>query len=328
MPFDSIISRSDADALIPEQYIGQIITATTRASAAATLFRSARMSRKLARQPVLSVLPSAHWVSGDTGLKMTTKAAWEDAELVAEELAAVIPVPEAVLLDAQFAIFDELRDAIGEALAEKIDQATLAGIDKPASWTQALVPAARAAGNVVEIASTPAMGGIGNDLDLLLGVVEDAGFDVTGIAAKRALRGMMRRARNAQGDRSIDVAAGDSYLNVPIAYGPGGTLDDDTVAVAGAFDLAVLGVRQDMTFKVLDQAVITNEQNEIIYNLPQQDMLALRVVARYGFATAIPATRDAPDGDGFPFAVLEAAEATGRRTREPAAERKAPAAKK
>lgn len=322
MPFDSIISRSDADALIPEQYIAEIIKATTRASAAASLFRSARMSRKLARQPVLSVLPQAYFVNGDTGLKQTTEARWRDAELVAEEIAAVVPVPESVLADSQFAIFDELRDAIGEAIAERIDGAVLAGTDTPSTWPQALVPAARDAGNTVPVASSPAEGGIGNDLDLLLDAVEDAGFDPTGFAAKRSLRGMMRRSRNAQGDRLIDAGGGSSYLGLPIAYGPGSTLDDETVAIAGAFDLAVLGVRSDMQFKVLDQAVIQDETGRIVWNLAQQDMLALRVTARYGYAVGIPATRDADEGT-FPFAVLESDGSTTRT----AAERKASAAK-
>jgi hypothetical protein len=42
----------------------------------------------------------------------------------------------------------------------------------------------------------------------------------------------------------------------------------------------------------------------VIYNLAQQDMVALRVVARYGYATAIPATRASGAG-GFPFSVLQ-----------------------
>ena len=62
--------------------------------------------------------------------------------------------------------------------------------------------------------------------------------------------------------------------------------------------MAVVGVRQDLTYKLLDQAVITDDTGAIVYNLPQQDMLALRVVARFGFAIAKPVSRNAPGG-GF-----------------------------
>jgi hypothetical protein len=68
--------------------------------------------------------------------------------------------------------------------------------------------------------------------------------------------------------------------------------------------MAVVGVRQDLTYKVLDQVVITDDTGAIVYNLPQQDMLALRVGARFGFAIAKPVSRNASGAGGFPFAVL------------------------
>ena len=58
---------------------------------------------------------------------------------------------------------------------------------------------------------------------------------------------------------------------------------------------------QDLRYKLLDQAVITDDDGAMIYNLPQQDMLALRVMARFAFATARP---DQPPGRRLPFALL------------------------
>ena len=58
--------------------------------------------------------------------------------------------------------------------------------------------------------------------------------------------------------------------------------------------------------KLLDQAVITDDTGAIVYKLPPQEMLALRLVARFGFAIAKPVSRNAPGG-GFPFAVLNSA---------------------
>ena len=324
MSFGQIIGRQDADALIPVETAGQIISATTRASAALTLCRSARMSAKVAKQPVLSALPVAYWIAGDVGLKPPSSAAWDGVELIAEEIAVLVPIPENVLLDSKFPIWDELRPAVAEAIAEKLDAAVLAGTEKPASWPQAIIPAARAAGNVVPIESSPAMGGISNDLDELLGVVEDSGFDPTGFAARRSLRGLMRRARNAQGNRLVDMTSG-NYLGLPISYPPGGALPDDVEAVSGAFDYAVVATRRDLTYKILDQAVISDADGKVVLNLAQQDSLALRVTARFAFAIATPVTRDAPGG-AVPFAVLESS-GDGSSTRT-AAERKAPAAAK
>lgn len=61
-------------------------------------------------------------------------------------------------------------------------------------------------------------------------------------------------------------------------------------------------MRQALRFKLLDRAVITDHTGAIIYNLPQQDMVAMRVTARFAYAVATPATRCG--AGGYPFAVL------------------------
>ena len=72
--------------------------------------------------------------------------------------------------------------------------------------------------------------------------------------------------------------------------------------------MAVLGLRQDMRFKLLDQAVITDDTGKVIYNFPQQDMIGMRVTFRAAFAVANPVTRPiAGSGTPYPFSVLTAA---------------------
>ena len=121
MPFDSIISRTDADALIPEEVASQVISAATKESAALSLFRRVQLSSKVAKMPVLSALPIAYFVSGDTGLKQTTEAAWQGVMLEAEEIACIVPIPENVVDDADFNVWGELRPAIAEAVAQVLD---------------------------------------------------------------------------------------------------------------------------------------------------------------------------------------------------------------
>jgi hypothetical protein len=101
-------------------------------------------------------------------------------------------------------------------------------------------------------------------------------------------------------------ASTEQILGAQISYVAEGTLGDPTLAVVGDYSLAVIGVRQDLTYKLLDQAVITDNLGAIVYNLPQQDMVALRVVARFAYAVAKPVSRNAA-GSGYPFAVLNSA---------------------
>jgi hypothetical protein len=65
--------------------------------------------------PVLSALPVTYWVSGDTGLKHTSETAWAGVTLTAEEIACIVPIPEAVINDASFDVWTELRPALAEA---------------------------------------------------------------------------------------------------------------------------------------------------------------------------------------------------------------------
>ena len=87
---------------------------------------------------------------------------------------------------------------------------------------------------------------------------------------------------------------------------------DTSVAqlIVGDWSQAVYSVRQDITVKILDQGVIQDPSTKaIVYNLAQQDMIALRVVFRMGWALPNPATRMDGDRTSCPFAYLEPATA-------------------
>jgi HK97 family phage major capsid protein len=301
--YNSIISRTDSDALIPAEQAQAVIKAATQESIALTMFGSAQLSTKVQRQPVMSALPVAYFVSGDTGLKQTTEAAWTGVDLVSEEIAAIVPIPEAVVDDASYDTWGEIRPALAEAVAQVLDAACLAGTNKPASWPAAIIPAAIAAGNVVELGTaTAAQGGVVGDLDSCFDQCEADGFQVSGVAAVTTLKGLLRKARDTNGQKLVDTSTG-MVEGVPIQYALPGTFTATGRAIVGAFENAICGVRQELTYKVLDQAVLSDAAGVVIFNLAQQDMLALRVVARFAFAVANPATR--VGGSGFPFAVLQ-----------------------
>jgi len=258
--------------------------------------------------PVLSVLPTAYFVDGDTGLKQTTEVNWTDKYLEAEEIACIVPIPEAVLDDAAFDVWEEIKPRLVEAIGRTIDAAVLFGFNKPTSWATSIFDAATAAANTFELGSV-ANQKIDVDVSKVMEAVEADGFMVNGFAASVTLKSAFRSLRTTEGlpilQPGLQVGAPDALYNERIYYVTNGAWDaSKALLIAGDFTQGIIGVRQDITYKLLDQAVITDADNNIIYNLAQQDMVALRVVMRLGFQVPNPVNPMNNSGNRYPFAVL------------------------
>jgi len=313
--YNNIISRADAQALIPEVVSNDILTSLANDSAALTMFRHLPMSTAQTRMPVLAALPIAYFVNGDTGLKQTTEVDWSNKYLNVEELAAIVPIPEAVLDDVAFDAWGSIQPLLTNAIGRALDAAIFFGANKPASWPNAIVTDATSAGNAITRGTNAAAaGGIVGDFSDLFGTVEADGFDVNGIVTHVAYKGRLRQARATTGESLVEQDDGQvnamSVYGVDVKYPMRGlwpTGSGAAEAFAGDFTQAILGVRQDITYKVLDQAVIQAADGSIQFNLAQQDMVALRVVARFAFQTANQLNYDqAVDANRYPFAVLKA----------------------
>jgi HK97 family phage major capsid protein len=290
----AVIDRTDAGALIPEDVASGIIKGATDQSAALTMFRRVNMSRKQQRQPVLSALPTAYFVDGDTGLKQTSAVAWANKYLNAEELAVIVPIPEAVLDDTDFDVWGEVQPLLEEAVGVAIDNAVFFGVNAPASWPTNVSAAAAAAGNTTAEGAAVAAGGFFGDVDGMLSKLELDGFDSSGLVADITAKGKFRSARNTQGDRiDRDRVSADlkTFDGDPITYTMKGLWPGTVRMLAGDWSQFVFAVRKDFTYKILDQAVLTDNEGNIIYNLPQQDMVAMRLVMRVAWQVANPINR-------------------------------------
>ncbi len=331
------IDRSGAQALMPEEVQREIVQGVPKYSAAMRLMRrGADMSRKQRRVPVLSQLPTAYFVDGDTGQKKTTKMAWANKFLNAEELAVIVPIPEAVLDDSDYDIWAEVKPRIMEAFGIAFDGAAFFGTNRPASWPISIMRMCQKSGNVVVL-------GTGSDIadDIaaengVMALVEADGYDVSGFAGEKANKARFRGLRATTGEPifqpSMQADTPATLYGEPIHYVENGAWDNSRAPAgqtpgdqggahlfAGAFSEAVYAIRQDVTFKILDQAIIQNTDGSIAYNLAQQDMVALRAVLRLAWQVPNPINRmnpdehpagadpDASDGAGsyrYPFAAL------------------------
>lgn len=308
------ISREDALSLLARQDINEIVSDAARTSAALATFRTVRMSAATARMPVLTALPTAGFVtesSDSTGLKATSNVEWDDKELIAEEVAVIVPVHEDVLADADFDIWAQVRPLVAQEFGRIVDAAVLFGVNQPATWTDdALVPGAIAAGNTYT-AGSGTIGDLAEDVNETFALVEEDGYDVNVAYTGRFLRAKLRGLRD-KDDQPIyldnirgDGAAGMVY-GQDLFYVTNGAWDrTEATLLVGDRDKAIIGIRQDLTVKLLDQATLDIGGGDFLH-LAQRDMVALRFKMRIAFATAAPVNIEGGAG-AYPFAVLEPA---------------------
>jgi HK97 family phage major capsid protein len=308
MGYDNIISRTDAAALIPEEVARDLWNRVTTQSAALNLFRRIAVSRAQVRIPVVSALPVAYWVTGDTGLKHTTEVNWANKYLNIEEIAAIVPIPMAVLEDADFDIWGEIQPLLVEAIGRTLDSAIFFGTNAPASFPTNISSAAASASNTVAETLAASAGGFFGDIDAALALIEADGFDMSGVVASRSARGRFRSARNADGDR-LDQArvsqALDNLDGVPVVYPMRGLFPSTVRLFVGDWTQFVIGVRQDINFRILTEASIYDNTGTLMYALAQQDMVAARVTFRAGWQVSNLINHDQPtEASRYPVARL------------------------
>ena len=305
-----IISRSSAEALIPTEISSEIIKEVPKSSAALSLFKQLpNMSAKQKTLPVASTLPSAYFLNGDTDTKKTTNAEWDKLTLTAEEIAVIVPIPEAVLDDSSYSLWDEIKPQIVEAFGLAIDEAVFFGTNKPSTYPDAIVSTAIAKNATVEAGTNEDIAGDIIGEGGVMELVEKSGFRVTGFYADRTLEAKFRNLRDKNNQLlytpGLTSETPVSLVGRPLVYDEIGGVFDTSKAllIAGDFTKAVYSIRQDLTYKILDQAIIQNTDGTIAYNLAQQDMVALRCVMRIGVQIANPVTRTGGT-NRYPFVLL------------------------
>ena len=146
--------------------------------------------------------------------------------------------------------------------------------------------------------------------DCLISKVELDGFVPNGVMSAIQMRGRLRSLRDTagqpifksdmQGATRYGLDGMDMYFPMNGAFDP-----NQAQMIVGDWSQLVYAIRQDMTFKIFTEGVIQDpDTKEIVYNLMQNDMVALRAVMRLGWEIANPVNAfNADITNPFPFSV-------------------------
>ena len=306
------IARNKTGNLIPIEYYPEIFKS---AAAESVVLANARRLRDMERHELAltaeDALPMAYFTNGDTGFRDVTKEEWKGVTLTAEEINAIVPVPNNVMDDMNVPIWQEVMPALSAAIGAVIDKAVLLGTNKPAAWPKAIVTDAVDRNHFVIVPNSSP-----DYYDLIMGdsgviaKVENDGFFVSGHAANISMRAKLRGVRDEVGQPIFmpSMQAGAQYMldGAPMYFPRNGSLPTEILDIAGDWSQLVYSVRRDMEWSIFNQGVISDPTTKLVVtNLMQQRMTALMVTMRIGFALPNPVNMVQPDKTvRYPFAVL------------------------
>jgi len=300
MPSPTGITKTEAGALLEEQVVKEIFDGAQKESKALSLFRRLpNMSSDKTKLRVSDALPVAYFVDETTnnGRKNITKSAWKNVYLTAEEIAVIIPIKENLLKDVSVDLWSEIKPQLITEIARTIDAAIFRGEGAPTSWGAGIIPQIITKGK-----SVTETGNLYSDINDTMTAVEESGYNVTALLGGVGLKGKFRMMTDTTGQPLNTTEIG----SLRREYLDNGAWDkDEATLIAGDFSQAVYAIRQDVDYKILTEAIIQDPSDgSILYNLAQEDMVALRVTFRMGYAIPNPVNTLDQTSTRYPFAAL------------------------
>lgn len=319
-------SISNSTVVLPVEYADTIIKGVLGKSKALELGRRLPdMRGKTYKLNVLSNLPVAGWVKNQTTPNNSDEAeiknkpishlAWDGVDLVAEEIAVIVPVSINTLEDVEdfgVEVVPQISEQVIGAFNQVIDSTIFFGTNSPWANFNGLVAGATSADAVV---TWDGQSGTSfyNAINSAMEKVETSGFVPTAIlggpALNSAFRGTITELGVLAGDQG-QIGALPRHIDLT-----GGFAESTAFAIVGDFNYLVYSFRREMEMRVLYEATLKDPATGTeLYNLAQQDMIGFRFTMRLGCALPNPVTRVsgvAASGNtiargtkAYPFAVI------------------------
>lgn len=297
----TVIDRTGVAGEVPDQVAQAIVGEVETQSITMTLGRRVPVSTRDSRIPVLTSVPEAAWLTGETGAgarKPTTGASWENESLIAEEIAAIAVVPDAVIEDEYFDIWESIRPLMSRAFARRIDQAVLFGEGAPASLGPGLVAHATTAAQVVDPTSDSAA-----DLLSAAELVSLTEHAPDGAVVRQGWQFAAARQRTTEVVANpLDSTYPLSLMGMGIKTNPVYWNAAEATAIVADWSSVLFGVRHEMSFEMFSTGILQNDDGTIAVNLLQEDATAMRCVMRIGALLAAPVNSSGEAG--VPVAVV------------------------
>lgn len=296
----AVVNKS---VVLPVEYGREIIRGLIGRSKALELGRRLPdMRGKTYKLNVNAYLPVAGWVKNsqstpntegtEINRKPVSTYAFEGVDIVAEELAVIVPISENTLADVEdfgIELASELQEQVIGAFQEAIDSAVFFGVGSPWTGFGGLVAGATSASAIV---TWDGQGGASfyNAINEAMTLVEKSGYLPNAILGGPTLNSAFRSSITTLGVNVTDQGEiGRLARHVDLT---GGFNESTAFAVVGDFRYLVYAFREEMAMKLLTESIIQDPNSgAILYNLSQQDMVALRFTMRLGFALPNPVNR-------------------------------------
>jgi HK97 family phage major capsid protein len=299
----------DASGLIPTTYVNQVFQQAATTSAVLTLGRKLPIPTGKTSIPIPASFPVAGFVTAPGGRKPWTDFRIETQEIIAEEIAATIAIPDSYVEDSSINLWAYARPLLAEAIATTLDAAVFAGTGAPASYPQGGI---EAFGQEAD-AGIDAIDTVNN----AMGLVEAEGLPVTGSAADLRVKSVLRGVRDNTGALLLDTQqvqgnAVNQLYGVPIAWNS--YMSPDFDFITGDWACLVVGVRQDIRYETSNSGVLTDANGKVLVSAFQDNQTLMKIWARIGVAILQPVTPyTTPDG-AKPFAYAQLAGTSAARS--------------
>lgn len=275
--------KDELQGFVPVEQATDIMKDVARGSSLLRLSKVISMESDTKKIPVMVEGPGAYWVGEGERIK-TSKAGWIYPELKVKKLAVIVPTTKEKLNDTTVAVFEELKEPIGEAFYQAIDAAGFFGTNSP--FASNIMKSIEKCGNKVEL-DTNGTGKLDLDVSDAMATVEEAGYDVNGFAAKVGIKNSLRKLRDANGNQLFaDGVNGKEFYSLPIEFSRNGAWDKTKAEIIGAdWDKSIVGIRAELEYEILKEATLQDTlwTDGKPLSLAEQDMIAIKATMRIAY---------------------------------------------